>query len=151
LGVRRTAHAGEEGDPTYISGALDVLHAERIDHGIRLIEDAALMDRVVKENIMLTTCPLSNVCLQVVKHVDELPIRKFLAAGVKFSINSDDPAYFGGYILKNYCAVQDAFDLSVEEWKTIVQNSIQGSWCSQARKAELLGLLEQCLRKHADQ
>jgi adenosine deaminase len=151
MGIRRTAHAGEEGDPSYITGALDTLHAERIDHGIRLIEDPALMDRVIKENIMLTVCPLSNVCLQVVKHVRELPIRKFLAAGVKFSINSDDPAYFGGYILNNYCAVQDAFDLSVEEWKVIVQNSIQGSWCGQARKAELLGMLEQCLRKHAEE
>jgi adenosine deaminase len=151
MGIRRTAHAGEEGDPSYITGALDTLHAERIDHGIRLIEDPALMDRVIKENIMLTVCPLSNVCLQVVKHVRELPIRKFLAAGVKFSINSDDPAYFGGYILNNYCAVQDAFDLSVEEWKSIVQNSIQGSWCGQARKAELLSMLEQCLRKHVEQ
>lgn len=148
-GIRRTAHAGEEGDPTYISGALDTLHTERIDHGIRLIEDPRLMERVIKENIMLTVCPLSNVCLQVVQHVRELPIRKFLEAGVKFSLNSDDPAYFGGYILNNYCAVQGAFDLSVEEWKVIVQNSIQGSWCEQARKDELLSMLEECMSKHA--
>jgi adenosine deaminase len=150
-GIRRTAHAGEEGDPTYISGALDGLHAERIDHGIRLIEDPELMKRVIAENIMLTVCPLSNVCLQVVKHVRELPIKKFLEAGVKFSINSDDPAYFGGYILNNYCAVQDAFDLSVDDWKVIVQNSIQGSWCEQARKEELENMLDECLRKHAGQ
>jgi adenosine deaminase len=148
-GIRRTAHAGEEGDPGYIAGALDVLKAQRIDHGIRLIEDPKLMERVIKENVMLTVCPLSNVCLQVVKHVRELPIRKFLEAGVKFSLNSDDPAYFGGYILNNYCAVQDAFDLSVDEWKIIVQNSIQGSWCDQARKHELMNMLEECLRKHA--
>lgn len=147
-GVRRTAHAGEEGDPTYISGALDGLHVERIDHGIRLIEDAELMGRVVKEGIMLTVCPLSNVCLQVVQHVGQLPIRKFLEAGVKFSLNSDDPAYFGGYILNNYCAVQDAFDLSVEEWRTIAENSIQGSWCDKARKDELLGMLEECVTKY---
>lgn len=150
-GIRRTAHAGEEGDPTYISGALDTLHAERIDHGIRLIEDKQLMERVIREKIMLTVCPLSNVCLQVVKHVRELPIRKFLEAGVKFSLNSDDPAYFGGYILNNYCAVQDAFDLSVEEWKIIVQNSIEGSWCGQARKDELQKMLEECVQKHAGQ
>ncbi|OAL06594.1 adenosine deaminase [Phaeosphaeriaceae sp. SRC1lsM3a] len=137
-GIRRTAHAGEEGDPTYISGALDTLHAERIDHGIRLIEDKQLMERVIKEKIMLT-------------HVRELPIRKFLEAGVKFSLNSDDPAYFGGYILKNYCAVQDAFDLSVEEWKAVVQNSIQGSWCGQARKDELEKMLEECIQKHSAQ
>lgn len=147
-GIRRTAHAGEEGDPTYISGALDGLHTERIDHGIRLIEDPELMDRVVREGIMLTVCPLSNVCLQVVQHVGQLPIRKFLEAGVKFSLNSDDPAYFGGYILNNYCAVQEAFDLSVEEWKVVVENSIHGSWCDDARKKELLGLLEECVRKH---
>jgi adenosine deaminase len=150
-GIRRTAHAGEEGDPSYIAGALDGLHAERIDHGIRLIEDPQLMERVIKEGIMLTVCPLSNVCLQVVQHVRELPIRKFLEAGVKFSLNCDDPAYFGGYILNNYCAVQDAFDLSVGEWKIIVQNSIQGSWCDQARKDELLNMLEECLSKHASQ
>jgi adenosine deaminase len=148
-GIRRTAHAGEEGDPSYISGALDGLHAERIDHGIRLIEDSGLMNRIIKEEIMLTVCPLSNVCLRVVQHVRELPIRKFLEAGIKFSLNSDDPAYFGGYILNNYCAVQEAFDLSVAEWKTIVQNSIDGSWCGRARKDELLSMLEDCLNKHA--
>jgi len=147
-GIRRTAHAGEEGDPSYISGALDGLHAERIDHGIRLIEDAELMGRVVKEGIMLTVCPLSNVCLQVVQHVGQLPIRKFLEASVKFSLNSDDPAYFGGYILNNYCAVQDAFNLSMEEWKVIVENSIRGSWCEQTRKEELLAMLEECMSKH---
>jgi adenosine deaminase len=149
LGVRRTAHAGEEGDPSYISGALDALHAERIDHGIRLIEDPELMERVVKEGIMLTVCPLSNVCLQAVPSVAQSPIRRFLDAGVKFSINSDDPAYFGGYILKNYCSVQDAFDLSVGEWRTIGENSIQGSWCSEKRKGELMNMLKKCLREHA--
>jgi len=149
MGVRRTAHAGEEGDPSYISGALDGLHVERIDHGIRLIEDKELMDRVVKKGVMLTVCPLSNVCLQVVQNVVQLPIRNFLEAGVKFSLNSDDPAYFGGYILNNYCAVQDAFDLSVAEWKVIVENSIHGSWCDDARKKELLAMLEECLSKHA--
>jgi adenosine deaminase len=150
-GIHRTAHAGEEGDPSYISGALDALHAERIDHGIRLIEDQDLMNRVINEDIMLTVCPLSNVCLQVVQHVGQLPIRKFLEAGVKFSLNSDDPAYFGGYILNNYCAVQDAFDLGVDEWRIIVENSIRGSWCEQARKDELLSMLEECLSKHAGQ
>lgn len=148
LGLHRTAHGGEEGDPTYISGALDSLHAERIDHGIRLTEDPALMQRIVDEKILLTVCPLSNVCLQAVKEVGQVPIKTFLDAGVKFSINSDDPAYFGGYILKNYCAVQKAFDLSKEEWKTIVQNSIHGSWIGEARKREMLGMLEECLRKH---
>ncbi|KAF2128283.1 adenosine deaminase [Dothidotthia symphoricarpi CBS 119687] len=149
LGLHRTAHAGEEGDTTYISGALDSLRAERIDHGIRLTEDPALMQRIVNEKILLTVCPLSNVCLQAVKEVSQVPIKTFLDAGVKFSINSDDPAYFGGYILNNYCAVQKAFDLSKEEWSTIVKNSIHGSWIGEKRKGELLGLLEECLSKHA--
>jgi adenosine deaminase len=148
LGLRRTAHAGEEGDPSYISGALDSLRVERIDHGIRLVEDPALMERVVNEGIMLTVCPLSNVCLRAVQNVGQVPIRKFLEAGVKFSLNSDDPAYFGGYILKNYCAVQEAFNLSVEEWKVIAENSIQGSWCSEKRKEELRGMLTECLLEH---
>jgi adenosine deaminase len=149
LGLHRTAHGGEEGDPSYIRGALDALHVQRIDHGIRLVEDPALLQRVVDEDIMLTVCPLSNVCLQAVKEVSEVPIRRFLEAGVKFSLNSDDPAYFGGYILKNYCAVQKAFDLTKDEWKTIVANSINGSWVGQQRKTELLAMLDECMREHA--
>jgi adenosine deaminase len=149
LGLHRTAHGGEEGDPSYISGALDSLHCERIDHGIKLIQDPELLARIVKEQILLTVCPLSNVCLQAVQEVGQVPIRKFLDEGVKFSINSDDPAYFGGYILKNYCAVQKAFNLTKDEWKVIVQNSINGSWIGQQRKDELLAMLEKCLQKHA--
>ncbi|KAF1945422.1 adenosine deaminase [Clathrospora elynae] len=148
-GLRRTAHGGEEGDPSYISGALDTLHVERIDHGIRLTEDADLLRRVVKEEILLTVCPLSNLCLQAVKEISQVPIRKFLDAGVKFSINSDDPAYFRGYILNNYCAVQEAFDLSMEEWRTIAENSIQGSWIGEERKFELRAMLDECMSKHA--
>ena len=145
LGLRRTAHGGEEGDPSYISGALDTLRVERIDHGIRLTEDPQLLQRVVKEEVLLTVCPLSNVCLQAVKHVGEVPIKTFLEAGVRFSINSDDPAYFGGYILNNYCAVQEAFGLSMEEWGTIARNSIHGSWIGEERKSEMLAMLDTCM------
>lgn len=126
-GLRRTAHAGEEGDATYISRALDLCNVERIDHGIRLAEDDELLARVAKEKILLTICPLSNVQLRCVKKVAELPLRKFLDAGVRFSINSDDPAYFGGYILDNYCAVQDAFALTFKEWKGIAEGAVDGS------------------------
>lgn len=133
-GIRLTAHAGEEGDPTYISTALE-LGARRIDHGIRLVEDPELMERVAREGIMLTVCPLSNVRLRCVQSVEQVPIRKFLDAGVKFSINSDDPAYFGGYILDNYCAVQEAFQLSILEWRVIAENSVNESWIDEARKA----------------
>ncbi|PWY75590.1 adenosine deaminase [Aspergillus eucalypticola CBS 122712] len=147
-GVRLTAHAGEEGDPTYISTALE-MGASRIDHGIRLVEDEVLMERVAREGILLTVCPLSNVQLKCVKEVGEVPIRKFLDNGVKFSINSDDPAYFGGYILDNYCAVQDAFGLSVLEWKTIAVNSVSESWIEEERKLELVRRIEDHVGKFA--
>ncbi|KAL2357115.1 hypothetical protein BJ546DRAFT_429185 [Cryomyces antarcticus] len=142
LGLRRTAHAGEEGPATYITSALDTLNVERIDHGIRLADDKELMQRVVKSGTMLSVCPLSNVLLRCVKTVAEVPVRKFLDAGVKFSINSDDPAYFGGYILDNYCAVHEAFDLSVKEWAGVCRAGIEGSWCRQDRKDKMLGDLD---------
>ena len=142
-GLRLTAHAGEEGPVSYISSAIDVLGIERIDHGIRLADDPELLKRVVQRGTMLTICPLSNVLLQCVKSVGELPIRKFLDAGVSFSINSDDPAYFGNhYILDNYCAVQEAFELSIKEWEKICEASIRGSWCHREREGELFAMLE---------
>lgn len=146
-GIQLTAHAGEEGDPTYISTALE-LGAQRIDHGIRLVEDPQLMERVIRDGILLTVCPLSNVQLRCVSAMDQLPIRKFLDAGVKFSINSDDPAYFGGYILDNYCAVQEVFQLSYKEWRIIAENSVNGSWIPEERKAELLQRLDEHVQKY---
>ncbi|KAB8300490.1 hypothetical protein EYC80_000655 [Monilinia laxa] len=148
-GIHRTAHAGEEGDPSYISRALDICKVERIDHGIRLAEDENLLKRVAEQGTMLTVCPLSNVRLRCVENVGQLPIRKFLDAGIKFSINSDDPAYFGGYILDNYVAVQEAFDLNLKEWKYIATSAIEGSWCDDERKAVLLSKVEECVNKHA--
>ncbi|KAF2092738.1 adenosine deaminase [Rhizodiscina lignyota] len=133
-----TAHAGEEGPAEYITDALASLHISRIDHGVHLIDDPELMASVAKEGIMLTVCPISNVVLKCFPSIKDVPIRKFLDAGVRFSINSDDPAYFGGYILDNYCAVDDAFQLSAEEWKSVCRAAIEGSWCSEERKAELL-------------
>ncbi|EME48093.1 hypothetical protein DOTSEDRAFT_167672 [Dothistroma septosporum NZE10] len=143
LGLKRTAHAGEEGPAKYIETALDSLDVERIDHGIRLAEDPVLLKRVAAQGTMLSICPLSNVLLRCVSNVSELPIRKFLDAGVHFSINSDDPAYFGNhYILDNYCAIQEAFVLTVAEWHQICENSILGSWCSGTRKEEMLAQLK---------
>ena len=146
-GIRRTAHAGEEGDASYIERALDICNVERIDHGIRLVEDEALFTRVAENKTLVTVCPLSNVQLRVVTKVAELPIRKFLDEGIRFSINSDDPAYFGGYILDNYCAVQDAFSLSIGDWKYIANGAIEGSWCDEARKTVLLQKVEECVAK----
>ncbi|KAH7044528.1 hypothetical protein B0J12DRAFT_577948 [Macrophomina phaseolina] len=148
LGLQRTAHAGEEGPAGFIQDSLDKLGVTRIDHGRRLTEDPALMKRVAAEKILLTTCPLSNVVLRGIKEVAEMPIRQFIDAGVRFSINSDDPAYFGGYILDNYVAVQKAFNLSVKDWDWVCRGAIEGSWCKQARKDELLNALDAVISQY---
>lgn len=148
--LRLTAHAGEEGPAAFVAEALDVLGAERIDHGVNARHDEALMRRLADDKILLTVCPLSNVVLRVVGHVAETPIRTFLDKGVRFSINSDDPAYFGGYILDNYCVVQDAFGLSVDEWRTIARNAIEGSWCSDERKKEVLDEIDEVVAEWKD-
>jgi adenosine deaminase len=150
LGFRRTAHAGEEGPAAYVREAIDLLDVQRIDHGVRVANDIDLMKRVAEMGLLLTVCPISNVFLKGVSSVSELPIRKFLDAGVAFSINSDDPAYFGNhYILDNYCAVQEAFDLSVQEWERLCEASIRGSWCDESRKTELLGRLRRTIERQA--
>ena len=147
-GFRRTAHAGEEADVSYMAEALRELHVQRVDHGIKLTQSPDdVMAEFVARNVLVTMCPLSNVELRCVGHVSELPIRAYLDGGVKFSINSDDPAYFGGYILDNFCAVQDAFDLSKSEWETIARNSIMGSWCGEDRKQQMIKALEHVMIK----
>lgn len=150
LGIRRTAHAGEEGDASYISSALDSLDVERIDHGIRLAEDVQLIRRIADAGILLTICPLSNVRLRCVSSVSELPLRLFLSNGVAFSINSDDPAYFGGFILQNYCTVQEHFHFTAQEWETICRASIEKSWIDDKRKRELLHKLNLVLKHYAN-
>lgn len=148
--LRLTAHAGEEGPARYVSDSLDLLQASRIDHGINSVHDEELMQRLARESVMLTVCPLSNVKLQVVQRVGELPLQKLLDANVPFSLNSDDPAYFGGYILDNYAKVADEFpqwDHAV--WARICRHAIQGSWCDDKRKTELLQRLQVVVDKHA--
>ncbi|KIH90801.1 adenosine deaminase [Sporothrix brasiliensis 5110] len=135
--TRITAHAGEEGPAEYVALALDHLGAQRIDHGIAAATDTDLMARLAADQILLTVCPLSNVCLKAAPSVADVPIRVFLDAGVPFSINSDDPAYFGGYIQENYCAVQDAHNLAAADWATIAHNAVRGSWCDEARKTAI--------------
>lgn len=108
LGLHCVAHAGEEGSVEYIEQALDLLHAERIDHGAHAIDDSAMMHRLANDQIPVTRCPLSNLRLHVVDNIHELQLSAFLDAGIITTINSDDPAYFGGYILENYCALADA-------------------------------------------
>ncbi|KAL8662209.1 MAG: hypothetical protein Q9202_004891 [Teloschistes flavicans] len=147
--IKRTAHAGEEGPVEYIREALETLDIERIDHGLRLVDDDTLMRDVARRKILVTLCPLSNVWLHCVNSVAELPIRTFLKEGVPFSLNSDDPAYFGGhYVLDNWCAVQEAFSLTVDEWKSIASTSIAGSWCEENRKNVMLSKLDDVVDAH---
>jgi adenosine deaminase len=129
-GLKRVAHAGEEGPPAYVTGALDALHVDRIDHGNRALEDAALVQRLVESGTTLTVCPLSNLKLCVVDSLDRHPIDRMLALGLKATINSDDPAYFGGYVADNYRAVAAARGLSRADLGQLARNSLTGSFLS---------------------
>lgn len=137
-GLHTVAHAGEEGPPEYIWQALDLLGAERIDHGVRALEDPELVRRLVDEQIPLTVCPLSNVRLRVVDTMGEHPLRRMMTEGLVVTVNSDDPAYFGGYVEDNFAALRDALDLTDGERDILARNSIRASFASEARKSELL-------------
>ena len=134
LGLRVTAHAGEEGPPEYVSEALDLLKVERIDHGNRALEDPALVHRLVAEGMTLTVCPLSNLKLCVIAAIAQSPVKQMLDLGLMVTINSDDPAYFGGYVGANYYAVADALNLSQDQIVRLAQNSFTGSFLSDAEK-----------------
>ena len=137
-GLRRVAHAGEEGPPEYVWGALDVLGVERVDHGVRSEEDPDLIDRLVADQIPLTMCPLSNQRLQVFPDLSDHNLIRLLDRGVLVTINSDDPAYFGGYVAANYLAIADALDLSSAELIHLARNSIEASFLDSDAKTELL-------------
>ena len=137
------AHAGEEGPASYIRDALDVLDAVRIDHGVRCQEDEALMQRLVDEQIPLTMCPLSNIKLRVFDRMDQHNIKRLLERGLRVTINSDDPAYFGGYILENYLAVEQALGLTRAQLKQLAENSIQGSFLSERDKLRWVTAIRQ--------
>lgn len=124
VGLLAVAHAGEEGPPEYIWEALDILGVKRIDHGVRCIEDPKLVDRLVSEQIPLTVCPLSNIKLSVFPSMREHNLRRLLERGVKVTINSDDPAYFGGYINENYLAAATALQLTQSDLHQIANNSL---------------------------
>ncbi|WP_395611945.1 adenosine deaminase [Allosphingosinicella sp.] len=135
LGLKLVAHAGEEGPPEYVYEALDQLHIDRLDHGNRSLEDQALTARLVAEQMTLTVCPLSNVKLCNVPSMDVHPIDKMLALGLRATINSDDPAYFGGYLNDNYRAAAAGRGLGREQLATLARNSFLGSFLSDAEKA----------------
>ena len=134
LGLHVTAHAGEEGPPEYVAEALDLLKVERIDHGNRALEDPALVHRLVAEGMTLTVCPLSNLKLCVIDEIAQSPVKQMLDLGLIVTINSDDPAYFGGYVGANYQAVADALNLSQDQIVRLAQNSFAGSFLSDAEK-----------------
>jgi adenosine deaminase len=130
LGLRRVAHAGEEGPPDYVWQALDRLAIDRLDHGNRALEDPALVQRLAKERMTLTVCPLSNLKLCVVGDLAAHPIDRMLRSGLRATINSDDPAYFGGYVNDNYRAVAGARGLGRDALATLARNSFLGSFLS---------------------
>jgi adenosine deaminase len=134
LGWRAVAHAGEEGPPAYITEALDLLRAERIDHGVRCLEDPAVVARLAAEQIPLTVCPLSNVKLRVFPSLEQHNLGQLMAAGLRVTVNSDDPAYFGGYVNQNYRAVQRALGLSREDLRRLAKNSFLASFLPEAEK-----------------
>jgi adenosine deaminase len=143
LGLRAVAHAGEEGPPAYVRGALDVLGAERIDHGIRSMEDPDLVARLRRERIPLTVCPLSNVALKVVDELSAHPLPAMIDAGLLVSVHSDDPAYFGGYVGDNYRGVQESLGFDDATVVALARNSIVASFLDEARKADLLRELDE--------
>jgi adenosine deaminase len=131
------AHAGEEGPPSYITGALDLLGAERIDHGVAAEQDDALVERLVREKVPLTMCPLSNLALRVVEDLREHNLKRLLDRGVRVTVNSDDPAYFGGYVTDNYLAIQQALDLDRADVVTLARNAIDATFLTADGKARL--------------
>jgi len=141
-GLPAVAHAGEEGPPAYIREALDVLEVVRIDHGVRCEEDEELMERLARERIPLTMCPLSNVKLRVFDTLESHNLKRLLDRGLCVTVNSDDPAYFGGYLLENYVAVQEALALTREQLTLLARNSIEASFLALADKRRWLGAIE---------
>jgi adenosine deaminase len=143
LDLRIVAHAGEEGPPAYIWQALNDLKAERIDHGVRSLEDPALVAELARTRMPLTVCPLSNLKLCVVRDLKDHPMKRLLDAGLCATVNSDDPAYFGGYMNANFVQTVEALDLNREEVITLARNSVEASFADAADKARWIEQLEQ--------
>ena len=142
MGYKLVAHAGEEGPASYIWSALDVLNVQRIDHGIRAIDDPDLMLRLIESQMPLTICPLSNVKLRVFDTMASHTILDMLDLGVCVTVNSDDPSYFGGYMTENFLALYDSLELSRDQAIRLINNSIDASFAEDSRKKELSNLLQ---------
>jgi adenine deaminase len=148
-GLRLVAHAGEEGPAAFVRDALDILNVERIDHGIRAIDDPGLVERLAKDGTILTVCPLSNLRLRTVKSLAAHPLRRLYEAGVRVTINSDDPAYFGGYLHENYRATAEALNLTVTELADIAANGFRGAFLADAEKTGYLARIDAYVRRAA--
>jgi len=140
-GLHRVAHAGEEGPPAYVTGALDSLGVARVDHGIRSLEDPVLVARLREEQVPLTVCPLSNVALRAVPDLAAHPLRRMLDAGLLATVNSDDPAYFGGYLHDNVAAVTHALGLMPEQRRRLAENSFRAAFLPPADRQRHLAAL----------
>ena len=141
-GFLTVAHAGEEGPPDYVAEALDSLRVARIDHGIRALEDAALTARLARDAVPLTVCPLSNLKLKVVDDMTAHPLKVMLDAGLHVTVNSDDPAYFGGYVNANYRAVQAALGLGRDDLARLARNSFEDAFLEAEDKRALIARLD---------
>ena len=142
LGLRAVAHAGEEGPPDYVRQALDLLKVERLDHGNRAMEDPDLVARIAASQMALTVCPLSNLRLCVVDDLRDHPLPEMLAAGLRATVNSDDPAYFGGYVNENYLAIAEAREMSQADVEALARHSYLGSFLSDHDKGEALAAFD---------
>jgi adenosine deaminase len=142
LGLRAVAHGGEEGPPEYVTGALDVLGVERVDHGVRSLEDPDLVERLRRDRVPLTVCPLSNVALRVFDRIADHPLPEMMESDLLVSVNSDDPAYFGGYVGENYFVLYDDLGFGEQRLAMLAANSIESSFLDDTRKQELLAAIE---------
>lgn len=147
-GYRCVAHAGEEGPPEYVRGALDALQVERIDHGNAALADASLVERLAVEGVPLTLCPLSNLKLRVIDDMADHPLKKMLDLGLHATVNSDDPAYFGGYLNENYIAVAHALALDPQTLARLARNSITASFTEPQRRRDLLAEVDRYAALH---
>lgn len=143
------AHAGEEGDASYVWEALDLLKIKRIDHGNNALQDPKLVKEIIKRNIALTVCPLSNTALQVVKNLKEHPLKKMMDLGLKVTINSDDPAYFGGQVNQNYIKIQKALNLTKEDLYVLAKNSFEYSFLPMSQKKYFKAELERYYKSNS--
>jgi adenosine deaminase len=145
-GLAGVAHAGEEGPPSYIYEALDILKVRRVDHGVRCEEDPELLERLARERMPLTVCPLSNVKLKVFERIESHNLKRLLDRGICVTVNSDDPAYFGGYVLENYLAVHSGLGLSLDDLTLLARNSIEASFLADSAKQHWLAAIDDYAR-----